>query len=189
MARSAQAGYRGRRGAFGHRRGRLQQRRHFRPGGNQQRSEYIFRHAGQGQRHIHRAPTISPPEICPRRLPPRILTPDGRLDVAVTNQTDNTLSIYPGNGDGTFGSVTNFDTGATPVALAVSDFNSDGLPDLVAANEGANTISVFLNLGAGNFVSPISLPTDGPPWRWPPVPWTTRIRCPTWWRSIRIPTT
>ena len=56
---------------------------------------------------------------------------DGKADLAVTN-SDNTLTILLGNGDGTFRA-----TAASPMTFPYTasvgpsaDFNGDGIPDL-----------------------------------------------------------
>jgi len=53
---------------------------------------------------------------------------DGKADLVVANQTDNTLSILLGNGDGTFTPAASspFALGTVPSSLAVGDFNSSG---------------------------------------------------------------
>lgn len=81
-------------------------------------------------------------------------TAAGVLDLAVANQGDDTLSIFPGNADGTFQQPPNVLTlpgGSAPAALAAADFNKDGHMDLAVADEGTNTISIFLGNGDGTF--------------------------------------
>jgi type II secretory pathway component GspD/PulD (secretin) len=78
---------------------------------------------------------------------------DGKLDLAVVNQGDNTVSILLGNGDGTFGTHKDFATGKQPVAVVAGDFNRDGHLDLAVANRSDNTISILLGDGAGNFTA------------------------------------
>ena len=76
---------------------------------------------------------------------------DGKLDVVVTNVVPGTISIQLGNGDGTFGSPTNYATGADPWAVAVADMNHDGKLDLAVTATGQNEISVLLGNGDGTF--------------------------------------
>ncbi len=76
---------------------------------------------------------------------------DGKLDFAATNYDANTMSIWLGNGDGTFGIKTDYNTGAGPWDIIGSDFNSDGKQDLAVTNYHANTVSVWLGNGDGTF--------------------------------------
>src|SRR5947209_9285209 len=80
---------------------------------------------------------------------------DGRLDIAVANNSDSTVSILLGNADGTFQAARNFATGAGPQSVAVGDFNSDGKLDLVTAN--GYDVSVLLGNGAGTFGAPTGI--------------------------------
>jgi len=51
---------------------------------------------------------------------------DGKPDLAVTNTSDNTVSILLGNGDGTFQPHVDYPTGSRPTSVVVGDFNRDG---------------------------------------------------------------
>jgi hypothetical protein len=88
---------------------------------------------------------------------------DGKLDLAVADESVNQLSILPGNGDGTFGAPTAFATGTLPFSVAAADFNGDGKLDLVTANENSNDATVLLGRGDGTFGAPISVPADQAP--------------------------
>jgi hypothetical protein len=74
---------------------------------------------------------------------------DGKPDLAVANVGGNTVSILPGNGDGTFGAANPFAVGNGPAYVIAGDVNHDGILDLVAANEGDSTVSVLLGNGSG----------------------------------------
>lgn len=89
----------------------------------------------------------------------------GFLDLAVANQNDNSISIFQGNGDGTFAApaLIQLPAGFSPAALAATDLNADGHVDLVVADQGHNTISVFLGNGDGTFQDRIDYPTGGAP--------------------------
>ena len=76
---------------------------------------------------------------------------DQNLDLVVANHTDNTLSIFLGNGDGTFKTPTTIPTGRGPSAIATGDFNGDGNIDLAVTNQTDNTVSIFLGNGDGTF--------------------------------------
>jgi len=86
------------------------------------------------------------------------LNGDGNLDLAVTNENNDTLAVLLVNGDGTFGSasVTSI-TAVSPVYIAPGDFNGDGKPDLAIANYYASDpITVLLGNGDGTFTSTTS---------------------------------
>jgi hypothetical protein len=82
---------------------------------------------------------------------------DGRPDLALGNAASNNVSIYLGNGDGSF-------TAGAPVPLpgcvasylGTGDFNHDGHTDLIAACQYQNAIWVLPGLGNGTFGTPIS---------------------------------
>ena len=76
---------------------------------------------------------------------------DGFLDVAIVNQTAGTVSVFLGNGDGTFSAKTDYTVGTTPVAVAVADIDNDGTQDLIVVNGGSNNISVLTGKGDGTF--------------------------------------
>jgi hypothetical protein len=76
---------------------------------------------------------------------------DGKLDLAVTNNMDNTVSILTGNGDGTFKALSTAATGQSPQGIVTADFNGDGKLDLAIANYGSGTVSIFLGKGDGTF--------------------------------------
>ena len=89
-------------------------------------------------------------------------TGDGRTDLAVANSDDNDVSIFLGNGDGTFQNQVTYAVGSDPVALVTGDFTGDGRTDLAVANEGSfdsdgnlipgtGDVSVLLGNGDGTF--------------------------------------
>lgn len=93
------------------------------------------------------------------------LNGDARPDLAVVNQTDETLTVLLNNGDATFiaGNGSPFATGTTPSAVAITDFNVDGNSDIAVTNQGVDSISVYGGLGAGLFTRVGSLPTAAGP--------------------------
>jgi hypothetical protein len=78
---------------------------------------------------------------------------DGNMDLAVVNSGSNTVSIFLGNGDGTFTPAPDAATGTTPAAIRAGDFNGDGVADLAVLNTGDNTVSILLGNGDGTFTS------------------------------------
>lgn len=79
---------------------------------------------------------------------------DGALDVAVTNEDDDTVSVRLGNGDGTFADETTYAVGTQPVALEVGRFDGDAVDDLAVVNRGSDDIAILLADGTGGFVAP-----------------------------------
>jgi fibronectin type 3 domain-containing protein len=76
---------------------------------------------------------------------------DGKPDLAVTNYSSNTVSIF--RNTGTAGAITvssfapkvDFTTGTNPGYVVIGDIDGDRKPDLVVANLGANTVSILQN--------------------------------------------
>jgi hypothetical protein len=101
----------------------------------------------------------------------RDLNGDGWPDLAVSNGSPHTISVLPGNGDGTFGAKSDYGTGAYSSSVAVEDLNGDGKPDMVVANAFQNTVSVLINTSDGETPTLLSLfegswTTEGIELRW-----------------------
>jgi hypothetical protein len=71
----------------------------------------------------------------------------GLQDLAVANFTDNTVTLLPGNGDGTFASPTILSVPGQPFSVATGDFNLDGQVDLLTANNANNNVTALLGNG------------------------------------------
>jgi uncharacterized repeat protein (TIGR01451 family) len=86
---------------------------------------------------------------------------DGRQDLAIVSWNDNCVTVYLGNGDGTFQSGVDYAVGANPNSVAVGDFNGDGRMDLAVGNyNGANNISILLGNGDGTFQPAVNYPAQ-----------------------------
>jgi hypothetical protein len=86
------------------------------------------------------------------------------IDLAVANQTTNTISILLGNGDGTFQPKADIAAGGAPVSVLAQNFhdlNGLGILDLAVANHNDNTIFIYQGNGDGTFKQPsvIQLPS------------------------------
>ena len=93
------------------------------------------------------------------------LTGDGKPDLVVSDALSDSVSVLPGNGDGTFqaprsspsapssrpvrGGHHGFPTGARKWSLPIS--TGDGIPDVAATNSDSADISVLLGRGDGTF--------------------------------------
>src|SRR5207248_206954 len=85
---------------------------------------------------------------------------DGKLDVAVANYNNNTVSIFPGNGDGTLGTrVDVAANGSNPNWIVAVDLTGQGKSDLATGNYGDGTVSVLRNNGSGVFAAGVTYPT------------------------------
>ena len=69
---------------------------------------------------------------------------DGAADLAVANQSNNTVTILAGRGDGTFAFQANYEANMGPLSLVTGDFNRDGQLDLAVTNL-TDTLSVFVS--------------------------------------------
>src|SRR2546421_3564405 len=67
---------------------------------------------------------------------------DGKMDFAVVDSTNNSVSVFLSNGDGTFTTAPHSPftvnggilSGSVPIAMAVGDFSGDGKQDLAITN-------------------------------------------------------
>jgi len=71
---------------------------------------------------------------------------DGRPDLAVTDESRDSLVVLAGNGDGSFTAAGAYKVGVFPEHVVIHDLNGDGRPDLVTADYFANAVSVLLNV-------------------------------------------
>lgn len=82
------------------------------------------------------------------------LNGDGIVDAVVSNGSTSSVSIFLGNGDGTFQPRQDLPTGESSWSVAIGDLNNDGIADLVVANTGVasgNTVSLLIGNGDGTF--------------------------------------
>ncbi|HEX3203423.1 MAG TPA: FG-GAP-like repeat-containing protein [Nitrospiraceae bacterium] len=81
------------------------------------------------------------------------LNGDGKLDLAVTNggPMSSAVSVWLGNGDGTFRNPTDYRTGKRPLVVTFGDFNNDAVSDLLVMNGEMDTFTTFLGNGNGTF--------------------------------------
>src|SRR6516164_5418714 len=83
---------------------------------------------------------------------------DGIPDIIVANRINQTVSVYLGNGDGTFQLPETFAAGARIWRVTVGDVVNSGKPAIITGNKGSNTVSVLLGNGDGTFQPQIVIP-------------------------------
>ncbi len=107
---------------------------------------YIYQGNGDG---TFKAPSIIqlPAGFAPSFVTAGDFNGDGHLDLAVADEGNATVSVFLGNGDGTFRARTDYAAGNSPVWVSTDDLNGDTVLDLAVANKGENTVSVLLGLG------------------------------------------
>jgi hypothetical protein len=109
------------------------------------------------------ASTIIQTGRAPSSIAAADLNGDGHIDLVVTNQNDNTVSVFLGNGNGTFKNRTDFAVGTAPVWVSTGDFNGDGFLDLAVVNNTDNTVSVLNGVGDGSFQAQAVFPVGNGP--------------------------
>ncbi|MDH4153316.1 MAG: VCBS repeat-containing protein [Nitrospira sp.] len=81
------------------------------------------------------------------------LNGDGRFDLVVTNggPMSNAVSVWLGNGDGTFRDPKDYSTGRRPLGVSFGDFNNDHNSDLLVINGEKDSFTTFLGNGNATF--------------------------------------
>ena len=82
------------------------------------------------------------------------------MDLASANYFSTTISVLPGNGNGTFQAAQNFGVGMAPMGVAVGDFNRDGQPDLASGDYFASSVSILINR---TVIPKVATPAFSPP--------------------------
>jgi hypothetical protein len=85
--------------------------------------------------------------------------------LAVVNQSDNSVSVLLGKGDGTFTPALQspLQTGQTPAGVAIADFLGQGNGGIAVSNFASNTVTVYGDLGSGIITSTIEPPAGSSP--------------------------
>jgi hypothetical protein len=111
----------------------------------------------------YRASAVIPNLAGPRSLALADLNGDGKLDIAevgyftnASGASSSSISIFLGNGDGTFQPRRFVSSSPALSSIVVADFNGDGVPDLAVTNDdslfgAASGVTVFLGNGDATF--------------------------------------
>src|ERR1700757_3428700 len=84
---------------------------------------------------------------------------DGKADLAIDDNNNNSVAVLLGTGTGAFGSPYKFTAHYGPMTLISADFNSDGKPDLATTNQ--IDVTVLLNKPAPHVTLSSSNPSSG----------------------------
>jgi len=79
---------------------------------------------------------------------------DGNLDFVAAVSSGDSISIYLGNGDGTF-SQNDIASGDDPQGIVTGDFNNDSNPDIAVINRFSNDLYIYLGDGSGGMGNPL----------------------------------
>ena len=88
---------------------------------------------------------------------------DGDIDFAVTDRSNDTVSIYFGNGNGTFSGPSQIEVGETPRDILAVDLDEDDVLDLAIANQDDSSLTTLLGDGTGDFPTSVTFSLDGGP--------------------------
>ncbi len=128
---------------------------------NDSRAVVIFRSAD--------SPQVTRLELTPGSKPNRVavadLNNDGLLDILISNEGSNDLSVFLNLGNRQFsnGSVRISTGGIHPIDLAMGDLNADGRLDVAVPLAGSNVVALFQNRVAGGFTKIAALATGSNP--------------------------
>ncbi|MCA6402768.1 MAG: VCBS repeat-containing protein, partial [Cytophagales bacterium] len=81
---------------------------------------------------------------------------DGKADLAIANQSSNTVSVFRNTGSAgtiSYAAKVDFATGSDPSSASIGDLDEDRTADLAVANARSNTVSVFRNTGSAGTIS------------------------------------
>ena len=101
----------------------------------------------------------------PTSLALQDLNNDGKPELIVTNggPMSSAVSIWVGNGDGTFARPADYRTGKRPLGVSFGDFNNDRSLDLLVINGEKDSFTTFLGNGNGTFQSGKDAGADASP--------------------------
>jgi uncharacterized protein (TIGR03437 family) len=89
---------------------------------------------------------------------------DGKLDLAVSNYSQDMVAVYLGDGTGRFASGMLASRTPRPLFLLASDFNGDGKPDLAVVSQAPGSVAVLLNDGTAHFSAAPSVSVESEPY-------------------------
>lgn len=120
---------------------------------------FLLRIAGVAQNY---APAINYPTAAgPVGVTQGDFNEDGNIDVIAANSNASSVTLFPGQGDGTFGPTSSIAVSAGPFSVASGDVDNDGHLDLVISLTNGKAFLVMLGNGNGTFQVPNTTPIPG----------------------------
>ena len=118
---------------------------------------------GNGDGNFGAAATYSSGGDSPQSIAIADLNGDGRPDIVVGKiQSQTTVAVLLGNGDGTFQPAVTYGSGGSYASsVALADVNGDGRPDIVVTNFYSSTVAVLLGNGDGTFQPAVNYASGG----------------------------
>jgi FG-GAP-like repeat len=113
----------------------------------------IMMNDGQGKFKL--TETYDTPSNDPLSVAVAALKNGGNLDLIVSCNAG--IAVFPGNGDGTFGTPTLYQVAGGATDSVVADFNGDGNLDVVTAFNESTRVALFYGKGDGTLKKPISI--------------------------------
>ena len=88
---------------------------------------------------------------------------DGKMDMVVADDANNSVSIFLGNGDGTFQTRSDIAVVGFPIDAVLADVNNDGNLDIILVDQYMSQVSVLLGNGDGTFKTHVDYATGKNP--------------------------
>ena len=79
------------------------------------------------------------------------LNGDGKPDLVSANNSDGSVSVFLGKGDGTVAPAQSIAAGSRPNAVLISEISGDKFADLILPRQNANGLSILQGKGDGTF--------------------------------------
>jgi len=117
---------------------------------------------GGGDGTFVKGPSVSQAGQYPSQVEVADLNLDGLDDLIIGSSRSQSVSSFPGRGDGSFGPVMWSVTGIGPLAMKVADLDGDGLYDLAVARKHlgplVNQLQIYRGRGDGGFNDTMGYP-------------------------------
>jgi len=105
----------------------------------------------------------APTDSWPASIAVGDLNGDGKNDLVTANADTNNSSVFINNGNGTFATKVDYDTGVDPYSVAIADLDGDGKNDLAVSNSWDDNLSVLVNNGDGTFATRVNYTAGNSP--------------------------